>query len=63
MDTFFPFTHPSFELEVKFNNVWVELLGCGIIQQNLLKNAGVEEKVRKNEEICLFFLPLNYLQL
>ena len=29
VEAYFPFTEPSYELEVYFNNQWVEMLGCG----------------------------------
>ncbi|XP_045610888.1 phenylalanine--tRNA ligase, mitochondrial isoform X2 [Procambarus clarkii] len=45
VDAYFPFTHPSWELEVKLNNDWVELLGCGIIEQEILFNTGAEDKI------------------
>ncbi|KAK4304411.1 hypothetical protein Pmani_023637 [Petrolisthes manimaculis] len=45
VDAYFPFTHPSWELEVKLNDQWIEMLGCGIIQHQVLLNADVEERV------------------
>lgn len=45
VDAYFPFTHPSWELEVQLNGAWVEMLGCGIMEQEILVNAGVEDKI------------------
>ena len=39
VDAYFPFTHPSWELEIKWEGEWMEVLGSGIIEQKLLNNG------------------------
>ncbi|WP_412031432.1 phenylalanine--tRNA ligase subunit alpha [Metamycoplasma buccale] len=38
--SYFPFTEPSVEVDVFFKNKWVEILGAGMIHENVLKLAG-----------------------
>jgi phenylalanyl-tRNA synthetase alpha chain len=40
IDAYFPFTSPSYELEVFWEGEWLELLGCGVVRQAVLNNAG-----------------------
>ncbi|MFA5009738.1 MAG: phenylalanine--tRNA ligase subunit alpha [Patescibacteria group bacterium] len=39
--SFFPFTEPSFEMDVWFQNKWLELMGCGMVNPIVLKNCGI----------------------
>ena len=40
IEAYFPFTSPSFEVEILYQGKWLEILGCGVIQQLTLDNAG-----------------------
>jgi len=42
--SYFPFTEPSAEIDIKFNNQWLEVLGCGIVHPNVLKNVKINHK-------------------
>ncbi|KIV97883.1 phenylalanine-tRNA ligase [Exophiala mesophila] len=45
IEAYFPFTSPSFELEVLYNGDWLELLGSGVVQQPILNNAGLRHHI------------------
>lgn len=50
-EDYFPFTNPSWEMEICLNEPrgqdsrWLEILGCGIIQPEILTNCGIEDSV------------------
>ncbi|XP_033327111.2 phenylalanyl-tRNA synthetase, mitochondrial isoform X2 [Megalopta genalis] len=64
VEQYFPFTHPSWELEVFYNDQWLELLGCGIMRQEILQNGGAGERIGwafglglERIAMCLYDIP------
>lgn len=44
IDEYFPFTEPSFELEIFYNGDWMEVLGCGVVHSGVLSNVGLQHR-------------------
>lgn len=42
---YFPFTTPSFELEIFYNGKWIEMLGCGIVKREILLRANLDQHI------------------
>ena len=40
IEAFFPFTSPSYEVEVLYDGKWLEILGCGVVKQATMDRAG-----------------------
>lgn len=64
VDVFFPFTHPSWELEVQFEGKWLEVLGCGIMRHEILETNGAEGRIGwafglglERLAMCLYKIP------
>ncbi|KOB68963.1 Phenylalanyl-tRNA synthetase [Operophtera brumata] len=45
VEEYFPFTHPSWELEILYEGKWMEVLGCGIVRNEILANAGPNHSI------------------
>jgi phenylalanyl-tRNA synthetase alpha chain len=41
----FPFTDPSIQVEIKFNDQWMEVTGAGLVHTQVLKNFGLDPQV------------------
>jgi phenylalanyl-tRNA synthetase alpha chain len=43
--SYFPFTEPSAEVDVRWGeDKWLEILGCGMVHPNVLENAGIDSE-------------------
>ena len=42
--SYFPFTEPSAELDIRFKGKWLEVLGCGMVHPNVLSNVKIDIK-------------------
>ncbi|KIP09082.1 hypothetical protein PHLGIDRAFT_23116 [Phlebiopsis gigantea 11061_1 CR5-6] len=45
IEAYFPFTSPSYEVEVFFNGKWLEILGSGVVLQSTLERANVPNSI------------------
>lgn len=41
----FPFTDPSVQIELKFNNDWIEVVGSGLVHAQVLKTLGIDPEI------------------
>ena len=42
--SYFPFTEPSAEMDISWKNGWLEILGAGLVDPNVLKNCNIDPK-------------------
>jgi len=43
--SYFPFTEPSAEVDIKWKKGWLEILGCGMVHPNVLKKSGINTNI------------------
>jgi len=43
-EDYFPFTEPSYELEIMYEGEWLEVLGCGVVHEEVLEMAGRSDR-------------------
>ncbi len=42
--SFFPFTEPSAEVDIKGTTGWIEILGCGLVHSRVFQNVNIKNK-------------------
>jgi phenylalanyl-tRNA synthetase alpha chain len=42
--SYFPFTEPSAEVDIRGENGWLEVLGCGMVHPRVLENVGIDSE-------------------
>jgi phenylalanyl-tRNA synthetase alpha chain len=43
--SYFPFTEPSAEVDVQWRGKWLEVMGCGMVDPNVLKAVGYDPEI------------------
>lgn len=43
--SYFPFTEPSAEVDVEWKGKWLEVMGCGMVDPNVLKAVGYDPEI------------------
>jgi phenylalanyl-tRNA synthetase alpha chain len=43
--SYFPFTEPSAEVDVQWKGRWLEVMGCGMVDPNVLKKVGYDPEI------------------
>ncbi|AFZ35000.1 phenylalanyl-tRNA synthetase, alpha subunit [Stanieria cyanosphaera PCC 7437] len=43
--SYFPFTEPSAEVDVQWKGKWLEVMGCGMVDPNVLKAVGYDPEI------------------
>lgn len=51
VDAYFPFTHPSWEYEILYGGNWMEVLGCGIMEHQILESGELPDLLSHLESI------------
>ncbi|GMM27335.1 phenylalanine--tRNA ligase [Martiniozyma asiatica (nom. inval.)] len=45
VEAYFPWTAPSWEIEVWWKGEWLEVTGCGVVRKLVLDNSGMDETI------------------
>lgn len=43
--SYFPFTEPSAEVDLQWNGRWLEVMGCGMVDPNVIKAVGYDPEI------------------
>lgn len=43
--SFFPFTEPSAEIDMSWNDSWLEIGGCGMVHPNVLEHVNIDHEI------------------
>ena len=44
--SYFPFTEPSLELDIYYNQKWIEVLGAGMLHKNIFNLVGIKKDIK-----------------